>query len=73
MTSPICRLDFDAIKTPPCGSFGLSLRCKSYPSWLVGISDDFIPVSSQVSVPMMMSGFESSITHSSSFPLLRRL
>ena len=33
MTSPIYRLDFDANKTPPCGSFGLSLRCMSYPSW----------------------------------------
>ena len=73
LTSPSCRNFFAAIRTPPCGSPGLSLLCISYSSEPGIISDEAILLSSHVSVPIIMSGSTSSMTVSSSFPFLLRL
>ena len=73
LTSPKCRNSFAAIRTPPCGSPGLSLLCISYSSELGNILDEAILLSSNVSVPMIMPRSTSSMTIFSRFPFLLRL
>ena len=68
-----CRARLAAIRTPPCGSCGLSLHLMSKPRSFGSILLEAMLLSNQVSDPMIMSGSESMIIASRSFPFFLRL
>ena len=68
-----CRSSLAAIRTPPCGSCSLSLRWMSKPRSFGSTSLEAMLLSNQVSDPVIMSGSESMIIASRSFPFFLRL
>ena len=63
-----CRSCLAAIRTPLCGSCGLSRRWMSKPRSFGSISLEAMLLSNQVSDPIIMSGSESMMMASKSFP-----